>query len=65
MNKPLLILNEIVERVNNNKETILNKPKLDKIVSIEYQDIMWYILRKSGYSVMFEASEIIIRKEHP
>lgn len=62
MNKPLLILNEIVERVNNNKETILNKPKLDKVVSIEYQDIMWYILRKSGYSVMFEASEIIIRR---
>lgn len=63
MNKSLLILNEIVERVNNNKETILNKPNLDKIMSNEYQDIIWNILRKSGYSVMFEASEIIIRKE--
>lgn len=49
MNKSLLILNEIVERVNNNKETILNKPKFDKVVSNEQQDIIWNILRKSGY----------------
>ena len=43
MNKSLLILNEIVERVNNNKETILDKPKWTSRYYMEYIKKKWIL----------------------